>query len=92
MRITLIAMGQMEKAFGGGRFDFDLPPGSTTADLLRAIGKDFSDRLPVSLWKRAESRFRGAVVLMSGGAALRDPAQPLRDGQEIRVFKVLVGG
>lgn len=92
MRVRLAAMGQLEKDFGGGRFDFEFPPDSTLADLLERIGDEFSERLPESLWNRAERRFRGAVVMMSGGGALRDPAQPLRDGQEILVFKVLVGG
>ena len=92
MQITLVAMGQLEKAFGGGRFDFEFSPGSTLADLLEKIGNDFSDRLPGSLWNRSARKFRGPVVLMSDGSALRDPAEALRDGQEIRVFKVLVGG
>lgn len=92
MRITLEAMGQLEKDFGGGEFVFEFPQGSTIDGLLRKIGDDFSDLLPASLWNRAESRFRGAVVMMSDGAALRNPAKPLRDGQVIRVFKVLVGG
>jgi len=85
-------MGQLEKDFGGGQFDFEFPPDSTLADLLAKIDDDFSDRLPESLWNRAERKFRGAVVMMSDGGALRDPARPLRDGQEIRLFKVLVGG
>lgn len=85
-------MGQLEKAFGGGEFEFDFPKGSSLAVLLRKIGEDFSERLPESLWNRAECRFRGPVVMMSDGAALRDPAGILRDGQEILLFKILVGG
>ncbi len=92
MRVRLVAMGQLEKDFGGVRFDFEFAPGSTLADLLRKVGEDFSERLPESLWNRAECRFRGAVVMMSDGGPLRNPAGILRDGQEILIFKVLVGG
>lgn len=92
MRVSLAAMGQLEKDFGGGTFAWEFPPGTTLAGLLRKIGEEFSDRLPESLWNRAECKFRGAVVMMSDGAALRDPAGTLRDGQEIRILKVLVGG
>jgi len=92
MRIALVAMGQMEKDFGGKRFALDFPDGSTLADLLRRIGDDFADVMSEALWNRAECRFRGPVVMMTGGAALRDPATVLREGQEILVYKVFVGG
>ena len=92
MRIALVAMGQLEKDFGGKRFAFDFPEGSTLADLLRKIGDEFVGCMGQALWNRAECRFRGPVVMMTGGVALRDPATVLYDGQEILVFKVLVGG
>jgi molybdopterin converting factor small subunit len=92
MQVTFVAMGHLEKDFGEKRFTFDLPPGSTLADFLKRFGDEFAGRIPAVLWNQAESRFRGPVVMMANGAALRDPAEILRDGQEILIFNVLVGG
>jgi len=92
MRIALVAMGQLEKDFGGKHYVFDFPEGSTLADLFRKIGDNFANRLGQALWNRTECRFRGPVVMMTGGVALRDPATVLYEGQEILIFKVLVGG
>jgi len=92
MKIALVAMWQLEKDLGGKRFVFDFPAGSRLSDFLAKIGDDFAGRIPEALWNRAECRFRGPVVLMANGAVLRDPAEALHDGEEIQVFKVLVGG
>lgn len=92
MKIALIAMWQLEKDLGGKRFVFDVPSGAVLADLLRIFGDEFAGRMPEALWNRAACRFRGPVVMMNDGAVLRDPAEVLHDGQEIQVFKVLVGG
>jgi len=92
MQVTMIAMGQLEKELGGKRFCLDFAPGSTLADFLRKFGQEFADRIPGVLWNQAEGRFRGPVVMMTNGAALRNPAEILRDGQEILIFNVLVGG
>jgi len=92
MHVTLIAMWQLEKDLGGKQFTFDFLPGSTLADFLRKFGDTFAGRIPEALWNRVESRFRGPVVMMTNGVPLRNPAEILHDGQEIQVFKVLVGG
>jgi sulfur carrier protein ThiS len=92
MKVDMVAMGHLEKDFGGKRFTFNLPPESTLADFLKRFGEELAGRIPAVLWNTDECRFRGPVVMMTNGAALRDPAAILQDGQEIQVFNVLVGG
>lgn len=92
MRVSLIAMGLLAKEFGTPEYQMDLPEGACLADLYDRIDAEVADRLPLSLWNRSEKRFRGAVVLISGSKVIRNADEPLLDGQEIKVFKVVVGG
>lgn len=92
MIVTVELMGRLERALGEGSASFELADGAALADLLRAFGDRYADRMPASMWNRAGSRFRSPVVLMGNGKALRRPEQALYDGQKIRVFEVLTGG
>lgn len=92
MRVFMIAMGNLEKELGSSRFSFDLQPGARLEDFYNEIGKQIADRIPESLWNASERRFRGPVVLISNNKVLRDVNDILQEGQEITVFKVLVGG
>ena len=92
MKVKLVAMGNLEKELGSKLFTFDLAPGSRLADLMKKIGDELAGRIPPVLWNQEECRFRGPVVMMTNGKALRNPAESLREGQEILVFNVLVGG
>ncbi|MCX7774575.1 MAG: hypothetical protein WHT81_05265 [Rectinemataceae bacterium] len=92
MRVSLIAMGLLAKELGTPEYQMDLPEGACLADLYDRIDAEMADRLPLSLWNRGEKRFRGAVVLISGSKVIRNADERLFDGQEIKVFKVVVGG
>ena len=92
MEVLLTATGQLEKEFGGSRFRMEFPEGATLGDLLVRIDSDFGDALPRELWNRGARKFRGPVVLVSDGRVVRDSGLRLRKGQEIVLFKVLVGG
>ncbi|MEI6875913.1 MAG: hypothetical protein WCL50_12390 [Spirochaetota bacterium] len=92
MKITLRAVGQLEKNLGRSEIEFDLPESSTLADLLGSLEKDLGDGIPAELWNFKEHRFRGPVILMTDGSIVRDLKSALRDGQEWVACRVLVGG
>jgi molybdopterin converting factor small subunit len=84
--------GELREHFGGDRVDLDLADGATLGDLVAAVGERWGRSLPSYLWDREAAGFRGPVVIMIDRTAVRDPKTPLRDGQDISLFKVLVGG
>ncbi len=92
MTVHLQANGVLREHFGAQSVEMSLADGSTLADLFAAVGKRWGGTLPAHLWDGATNRFRGPVVLMIDKTAVRHLETPLRDGQEISLFKVVVGG
>lgn len=92
MTVRVHVKGELREPFGGDRVDLDLADGATLGDLLAAVGERWGRSLPPYLWDREAASFRGPVVIMIDRTAVRDPKTPLHDGQDISLFKVLVGG
>ena len=92
MTIRLQAKGELRECFGGDVIEVPLAEGATLAGLLAEIGARWGNSLPAHLWDAQAVRFRGPVVIVLGTKPVRDPQTPLRDGQDISVHKVLVGG
>ena len=92
MRIQVTAFGGLCEHFGRETHEVDLPDGATLADLLVRVEEQWGDRVPASLWNSREHRFRGPVVIKVGERATRDRTAVLSDGQEVRLYRALVGG
>ena len=92
MTVGLRVKGELRKYFGAEALQISLADSATLADLLAAVGERWGGTLPAHLWDATAGCFRGPVVLMRDKTAVRDPQTRLLDGQEISLFKVLVGG
>ena len=92
MTIRLQAKGELRECFGEGMVEVPLAEGSTLAGLLAAVEARWGGSLPPHLWDTEAGRFRGPVVFMIGKTPVRDMETPLRDGEDVSLFKVLVGG
>ena len=61
-------------------------------DLFQSVSRLEEPRLPESLWNYDEDRFRGPVLLTSGGRVIRDKNEKLFNGQRIVLRRCIVGG
>ena len=92
MTIRLQALGELRESFGAGMVEVPLAEGSTLKGLLAAVGARWARALPPHLWDAEAGRFRGPVVFIVGKTPVRDLDTPLRDGEQVSLFKALVGG
>ena len=61
-------------------------------DLFQSIGRLREHRLPESIWNYQEDRFRGPVLITSGGRVIKDQNEELFNGQRIKLRRCVVGG
>ena len=61
-------------------------------DLFQSISRLQEHRLPESIWNYQEDRFRGPVLITSGGRVMRDKNEELFSGQRIKLRRCVVGG
>ncbi len=92
VRVVLKTHGELVRHLGEKPAEVVLPDGATMRDLLREIGTRWGDSLPPHLWDPGGPAFRGPVVFMIDRLPVHGPDVQLRDGQEIHVYKALVGG
>jgi molybdopterin converting factor small subunit len=92
MIVRLRAFGELERLFDGERPLLSLPDHATLGDLLNVIDERWGGRLEPMWWDRAARRFRGPVVILTGGTDVHDPATQLNDGQEVLLVPVVSGG
>ncbi len=82
----------MKRFLGEAPREIELPDGAVLRDLLEYFGRHLIHLVPGHLWNLEEGRFRGPVVITIGRQVVRDMDEPLENGQEIQLFKALVGG
>ena len=92
MKVNLIAKGTLKKYFGAEKISIELPEKAKVSDLLIQIDQTMGDHIPDFLWNKAESRFRGPVVITLNKKVVTDLSINIFDGQEIKIYKPLVGG
>jgi len=72
--------------------EFDIPDGSTAADLLVLLGKTYGPKLPHGLWDEESCTFHRSMRLARVDAGTIGPEERLRDGDELLVIFALAGG
>jgi len=92
LKITVTAFGQIKRYIENYCGEISLPDGARLTDLLHYIHCHWSKELPEYLWNKDKKQFRGPVVIMVGNQAATDHDTVLCDGQEVKLYKVVVGG
>jgi molybdopterin converting factor small subunit len=92
MTVRVKAFGQMKRYLGEHVRKAELPNSARLSDLLRHIEKHWRSQIPDFLWSEKKHCFRGPVVIMIEKQAVTDLQTNLSDGQEVQLYKVMVGG
>ena len=92
MHVRIQPDGNISRHFPEKEIVLELEENSTLVDLFDEIGRSIGSNLPESIWNKGKSRFRGPIIIASGGAVLRNHDEVLHDGQLIKLKRFLVGG
>jgi hypothetical protein len=92
MKIRVTAFGQIKRYIENYCGEINLPDDASLADMLHYIDYHWSKEFPEYIWNKNKKQFRGPVVIMVGNQAVTDHDTVLCDGQEVKLYKVLVGG
>jgi len=92
MTVRVKAFGQMKRYLGEHVRETELPNNARLSDLLLYVEKHWRNQIPDFLWNEKKHRFRGPVVIMIEKRAVTDLQTNLSDGQEVRLYKAMVGG
>jgi len=90
--LFLKSTGVFGRYLGTEAREFELPDGATLADFFDYFGRNLASEVPAYLWNEAEGAFRGPVIVIINGEVAQDGGTPIRDGQELVLFKPVVGG
>ena len=92
MKIRVTAFGQIKRYIENYCGEINLPDHARLADLLHYMDYHWSKEFPEHIWNKNKKQFRGPVVIMVENQAITDHDTVLCDGQEVKLYKVLVGG
>ena len=73
-------------------FSIKVKDNGVLLDLFQSIGRLEKPRLSESVWNYREDRFRGPVLITSGGRVMKDGNEKLFNGQHIKFRRCIVGG
>lgn len=65
---------------------------STLADFYDEIGRTIGEKLSNSVWDHRKRRFRGPIILKVDDEVVRQENYNLKDGQNIEISRMLIGG
>ncbi len=92
MRVFLKSVGTIARYLGTEAREVELPDDATLADFLDYFGRNLVSEVPAYLWNEKEGDFRGPVIITINGKVAQGRGTPIRDGQELLLFKPVVGG
>jgi sulfur carrier protein ThiS len=92
MRVFLKSVGRIARYLGTEAREVELPDDATLADFLDYFGRTLASEVPAYLWNEKEGGFRGPVIITIDGEVAQGPETRIRDGQELLLFKPVVGG
>ena len=93
IEVTLRANGYLKKHFPNGEsYRVKLENDATMKDFYDRLDALYGDVLPSSIWSRDKKSFRRPMVISVSGEAEFDLDYKLRDGDDITISRVIIGG
>jgi len=92
MEIILKISGTIERFFPEKEIRFVLKKGVVLSDLYEMMGWLYGSKISAAVWNHGKNRFRGPVIVSSGGRLLKNEDEILYDGQIIELKRFLIGG
>lgn len=92
MQIILEFDRVLAKHYPQKMLSLELKDNGVLGDLFQSIGRLEEHRLPESIWNYADNRFRGPVLMTTGGRVIRKENEKLFNGQRIKLRRCIVGG
>jgi len=71
---------------------YEFPEGAMIDQLLLAVGRDYSARLPEQMWDAEGERFHPTIRAARKGSSGLDNEERLKDGDDIYIFTRMAGG
>ena len=92
MNVNITFCGPLARYAGIGKTQVELSEIACFEDLLSEIGRQYGPNMPPLIWDAARIRFTHHVLAMKGFKHLSDLRAPLKNGEEIKFFLVMLGG
>ena len=93
IKVLLSANGYLKKYFKNGEnYSVELDDDATMSDFYDKIDILYGDDWSSTIWSRDRKRFRKPMVIQVSGNDKFDINQKLRDGDEIAIARVIIGG
>jgi hypothetical protein len=92
MEIILKTSGTIERFFPEKEIRFVLKKGAALSDLYEMMGRLNGSKISAAIWNHGKNRFRGPVIVSSGGRLLKNEDEILYNGQIIELKRFLIGG
>ena len=92
MEIIIKATGTIERFFPAKEIRLELETGAVLSDAYEKMGQQHGPTLSAAIWNHGKNRFRGPVIVSSGGRLLKNENEILSDGQIIELKRFLIGG
>jgi len=93
IKVILSANGYLKKYFTNGEdYCVELDDGATMIDFYNKIDALYGEGWDSSIWSRDRKCFRKPMVVHLSGNDKFDMNQKLRDGDEVAISRVIIGG
>ncbi len=92
MEVILKISGTIERFFPEKELRFILKKGALLSDLYEMMGQFNGSEISAAVWNHGKNKFRGPVIVSSGGRLLKNEDEILYDGQIIELKRFLIGG
>ena len=92
MKVNITFSGPLARYAGIEKARIELPESACFEDLLTEIGRRYGSNMPPLIWDPARGCFTHHVLVIKGLKHLTDLKEPLKEGEEIKFFLVMLGG
>lgn len=92
MEVIVKTSGTIERFFPAKEFRFLFETRAVLSDVYEMLGQRFGPEISAAVWNHGKNRFRGPVIVSSGGRLLKRDDEILHDGQVIELKRFLIGG
>jgi len=93
IKVVLSANGYLKKYFTNGEsYCVELEDGATMTDFYNKIDAMYGEAWASSIWSRDRKCFRRPMVVQLSGNDKIDINKKLRDGDEVAISRVIIGG